>query len=123
MDPIQSTTPDPIDDIRGCIERTHINDMIVGAHYIQDLNVVLRAYDKGVEDHNEASDEFNDGFKAAQAGEKIEDEPSDTKHDEWRIGYVWGTHCLAEEEENGRKKLEEIEPEEKDVEEEKGNDD
>ena len=37
-------------------------------------------------------DEFNAGFEAHGAGKTLADEPSDTRFDVWRIGWVWGTH-------------------------------
>ena len=35
-------------------------------------------------------DEFNAGFEAHGAGKTLADEPSDTRFDVWRIGWVWG---------------------------------
>lgn len=39
--------------------------------------------------YDEEVDEFNAGFEAYKAGKSVDDEPNNTKHDVWRIGWVW----------------------------------
>ena len=43
-----------------------------------------------VSEYEERADEFNRGYEAALAGKPYE-EPHDTRHDEWRVGYAWAT--------------------------------
>ena len=54
-------------------------------------------------------DEFNQGYEAQMAGVAYEDEPIDTQHDQWRVGWAWGAF------DGMRKKLAKLEAEAKDV--------
>jgi hypothetical protein len=47
-----------------------------------DINRLRREYDGEVY-------EFNAGFECAQGGGTLDDEPSDTKYDSWRVGFSW----------------------------------
>jgi hypothetical protein len=40
----------------------------------------------------EEVDEFNAGFDAAQRGEPIDNEPSHTPYDVWRVGWAWAKY-------------------------------
>lgn len=46
---------------------------------------------------DEETQEFNAGYEAYHAGLKLDDEPDKTRHDVWRIGWVWGWWSQHEE--------------------------
>ena len=46
---------------------------------------------------DEETQEFNAGYEAYHAGLKLDDEPDETRHDVWRIGWVWGWWSQHEE--------------------------
>jgi len=58
--------------------------------YIERLEVRAKHDDEGV-------DEFNAGFDAYNQGKVLDDEPSEFRHDQWRIGWAWAQFNKQEE--------------------------
>jgi hypothetical protein len=56
------------------------------------IQLIAFALRREREERDEEVDEFNAGFDAFEKGLTLDDEPSDTHHDQWCVGWVWAQH-------------------------------
>ncbi len=59
-------------------------------------------------EYSDEIDEFNSGFSAFEKGELIENEPSHTPYDVWKIGWVWASYVADAEKSGARRALESV---------------